>query len=79
MSIQLALRLFLLFILIAAVLLEGYYILALQSTIEKQSEELNNISIQLQSLKHERTSLNEELSSLKKSAEEDNHGNTTER
>jgi hypothetical protein len=66
-------------ILFAAVCLEGYYIMVLRGTMQRQSEDLRNISVQLQLLKSERDSLNEEISSARKQAEEGDHGNTSKR
>lgn len=63
----------------AAVLVEGYYIFVLRDTIDKQTEDLKNISMQLQSLKNERAGLHEELSSIKKLAGDDKDGNTPDR
>jgi len=65
--------------LLAAVCLEGYYIMVLRDTIRRQAEDLRSISVQLQLLKSERDSLNEEISSARKMAEEGTHGNTVER
>jgi len=72
------LRLFVMLGLIAAILLEGYYILELRYRTENQEEELKAISLQLQSLRNERDALHEELSSLKKAGEKKN-GNTSQR
>lgn len=66
-------------LLAAAVFMEGYYIFVLRDKINKQTEELKDISLQLQFLKNERDNLHEELSSVKKSAGESKNGNTTER
>jgi hypothetical protein len=65
--------------LLAAVCLEGYYIIVLRGTIKRQSEDLRNISVQLQLLKSERESLSEEISSAKKQVEDGSNGNTTQR
>jgi Tfp pilus assembly protein PilO len=73
---RIALRLLLVLVLIAAVVVEGYYIFVLQDKIERQSEQLRTISIQLQSSKSESTDLHEELSSMKKMAGEGKDGNT---
>ena len=62
-----------------AVFAEGYYIFALRDIIEKQSEELKNTSIQLQSLRNARASLQEELDSIKKMAGDGKDGTTTQR
>jgi hypothetical protein len=65
--------------LIAAVALEGYYIMKLRGEISRQTEEMRNISVQLQFLKSERKSLDEEISSLKEPTGEKGDGNTAER
>ena len=65
--------------LVAAVFTEGYYIFALRNIIEKQSEELKNTSMQLQSLRNARSSLQEELDSLKKMAGDVKDGTTPQR
>ena len=71
-------NIFLLLILIAALAAEGYYIFVLRDKIEKQTEELRDISIQLQSSKNESADLREELSSIKKMAGERKDGDTAE-
>ena len=65
--------------LLAVVCLEGYYIMVLRDTIQRQTEDLRNISVQLQLLKSERDSLNEEISSVRSRAEEDGNGDTVKR
>jgi hypothetical protein len=65
--------------LIAVVCLEGYYIFVLRGTIRRQTEDLRNISVQLQLLKNERESLNEEISSARKRTGERDDGITTQR
>ncbi len=74
-------RSLIIFFLLAALCIEGYYIFVLRDTIEKQTDDLKNISIQMQSLKNERIKLHEELSSIKKSTGDkgDDHGNTPRR
>jgi len=74
-------RIVVIFFLLAGLCVEGYYIFVLRDTMEKQAEELKNISIRLQSLNNERTNLREELSSIKKSTSDngDDHGNTADR
>ncbi len=67
------------FMLIAAAAVEGYYILVLRDKIERQTEELRDISVQLQSSKNESADLREELSSIKKMAGERKDGNTVDR
>ncbi len=78
-SIRGLLRTIVVLILLAAVCLEGYYIFILRDKMETQTEEMKNISIQLQLLKQEKENLREELSSIKKLAGEDRNGHTTER
>ena len=65
-------RLLLNFLLVAAVLAEGYYIYLLQDKIEKRNDELKNISVQLQFFKKEREDLKANLSSAKKTGEAGN-------
>jgi len=74
-----AVRYFVVAALLAALCFEGYYIFSLRSTIKKQTEELMNISVQLQLLKSERETLSEEISSARKQAGEKNDGNTGQR
>jgi hypothetical protein len=66
-------------VLLAALCFEGYYIFLLRSTIKKQTEDLRNISVQLQLLKSERETLSEEISSARKQAGEKDNGNTAQR
>jgi predicted Holliday junction resolvase-like endonuclease len=61
------------------VLFEGYYIFMLREKISRQTEDLKDISVQLQLLKRERDVLNEEVSSARKKAGEDNNGDTVQR
>ena len=56
----------LVFSIIAALVIEGYYIFLLQDKIDRQTEELKNISVELLFLKNEREKLNNEISSVKK-------------
>lgn len=65
--------------LLAALCFEGYYIFLLRTTIKKQTEDLRNISVQLQLLKSERETLSEEISSARKQAGEKNDGNAYQR
>jgi len=65
--------------LLAALCFEGYYIFLLRATIKKQTDDLRNISVQLQLLKSEREILSEEISSARKQAGEKDDGNTTQR
>jgi len=65
--------------LLAALCFEGYYIFLLRTTIKQQTEDLRNISVQLQLLKSERETLNDELSSARKQAGESDDGNTAQR
>jgi len=66
----------LIFLLVAAVLAEGYYIYLLQDKIEKRSDELKNISVQLQFFKTERENLKASLSSAKKTGDADNENSS---
>ena len=66
-------------VLVAAVCLEGYYIMVLRDTIRRQAEDLRNISVHLQVLKSEQDNLNEEISAASKQSEEGTHGNTIKR
>jgi len=72
------LRLLLVALLITILAVEGYYIVVLRDKIERQTEELRNISIQLQSTKNESADLREELSSIKKMTGERKDGNTAD-
>jgi outer membrane murein-binding lipoprotein Lpp len=65
--------------LLAALCFEGYYIFLLRKTIKKQTEDLRNISVQIQLLKSERETLREEISSAKKHTGEKDDGNTGQR
>lgn len=65
--------------LLAALCFEGYYIVMLRATIKKQTEDLRNISVQLQLLKSEREALSEEISAARKHAGEEHDGNATQR
>ena len=71
-------RLLLIFLLVAAVLAEGYYIYLLQDKIEKRNDELKNISVQLQFFKTEREDLKANLSSAKNTGDAGNE-NTSAR
>ena len=71
-------RLLLIFLLVAAVVAEGYYIYLLQDKIEKRNDELKNISVQLQFFKTEREDLKANLSSAKKTGDAGNE-NTSAR
>lgn len=77
-GLHLLVRFLLVAMLAAAVAAEAYYIGVLRDTIDRQTEELRNLSIQLQSSKNESTDLREELSSMKKLAGEKKDGNTTD-
>jgi len=66
------LRLLLIFLLVAAVLAEGYYIYLLQDKIDKRNDELKNLSVQLQLFKAEREDLEANLSSAKKTGDSGN-------
>jgi len=65
--------------LIAAVCMEGYYIVVLRDTIKRQTEDLRSISVQLQLLKSERESLAEEISSTRKQTGKGSSGDSAER
>jgi hypothetical protein len=71
-------RWLLIFLLIVAVLAEGYYIYLLRDKIDKRNDELKNLSIQLQLFKTEREALKENLSSAKKTGDAGNE-NTSAR
>ena len=71
-------RLLLIFLLVVAILAEGYYIHLLQDKIEKRNDELKNISVQLQFFKTEREDLKANLSSAKKTGDAGNE-NTSAR
>jgi len=71
-------RLLLIFLLVAAVLAEGYYIYLLEDKIEKRNDELRNISVQLQVYKAEGEALKADLSSAKKPGDAGNE-NTSAR
>ena len=73
------LRLFLIVLLVAAVIVEGYYIHLLQNRIEERNDELQNISVRLQFLKSEGEDLKSELSSAKETTGDPNSGHTSER
>ena len=74
-----AIRYFVVAALLAALCFEGYYIFLLRATIKRQTEDLRNISVQLQLLKSEREALSNEISSARKEAGEKNDGNTGQR
>jgi len=77
-GLHLLIRFLLVAMLAAAVAAEAYYIGVLRDTIDRQTEELRNLSMRLQSSKNESTDLREELSSVKKLAGEKKDGNTTD-
>ena len=72
-------KLLLIFLLVFAVITEGYYIYLLQDKIEKRNDELKNISVQLQLLKNESEELKASLSSADKTTGATGNGNTAER
>ncbi len=72
-------RLFLIVLLVAAVIVEGYYIHRLQNRIEERNDELQNISVRLQFLRSEGEYLKSELSSAKETKGGPNSGNAPER
>ncbi len=64
------LRILLLFFLLVAVVIEGYYIIVLRDQNRSTNEVLGEISGQLQSLKQERDELKAEISVLKEQSGE---------
>lgn len=66
-------------VLIAVLCIEGYYIFILKETIRRQTEDLRNISVQLQLLKSEREILNENISAAQKKSGEKHEGTFTQR
>lgn len=66
LTTNLAVRWLLIVLLLAAIVLEAYYIAMLRGTIAKQSEDLRQISVQLQTLRSESSSLQDELTSARK-------------
>lgn len=78
-NVRRAVRYLLIVALFFAVCCEGYYIFVLRDTIQRQAEDLSNISIQLQMLKSERESLSEEISSTKEKTGEGKNGDTIPR
>lgn len=65
--------------LVIAVAFEGYYIIVLKDKISRQTEELRDISVQLQLLRREREALDEAVSSARKKAGEGKDGNRVQR
>ncbi len=76
--LHLFVRFLLIALLAAALAVEAHYIFVLRDKIDRQTEELRSLSMQLQSSKKESTDLREELSSVKKLAGEKKDGNTTD-
>jgi hypothetical protein len=74
-----AFRLFALGFLLSLVVCEAYYTFLLRERFSVRSDELKNISMQLQSLKNERAELHEKLSSIKYATGEDADGNPSVR
>ncbi len=74
-----ALRYLVIIMLFVAVCFEGYYIFVLRATVKRQTEDLRNISIQLQMMKSERERLSEEIFSAKEKSGEGNYGDTIQR
>lgn len=72
-------RFFLPGVLIVALLFEAYYIVVLRDQIRRNTEELRQISEQLQSLRQERDALADVLTSEKARTKEDSHGMAAER
>ncbi len=73
------LKLFLLFLLVAGIAAEAYYVVILRGEVARQDEDLRKMSVQLQTLKNRRNSLGEELSSIKKINGDKNNGNAPDR
>jgi hypothetical protein len=65
--------------LLTLVVCETYYVVMLRERFSVRSEEVKNISMQLQSLRNESAALHEELSSIKSAAGEDADGNLSVR
>ncbi len=65
--------------LLTLVVCETYYVFLLRERFSLRSEEVKNISMQLQSLRNESAALHEELSSIKSAAGEDADGNLSVR
>ena len=76
---KMKLKQFLIFLLVVAIIIEGYYIYLLKEKIEKRDEELKDISVQLQFLKNEGEDLKASLSSANKTTGDTGNGNTTDR
>jgi len=76
---KMGLKQFLIILLVVAIIIEGYYIYLLKDKIEKQDEELKDISVQLQFLKNEREDLKTSLFSANKTTGDPGHGNTSDR
>ena len=70
-SVRAGVRLLLALLLVGAMCLEGYYVAVLRKTVERQDEELRDISKELQTLKIERTELNDKLSSIEQMREKE--------
>ena len=66
-------------LLVAALAVEGYYVASLQRTVERQKEEIKNISLQLQTLKSERMELRDTLSVMDQTRGGSQNGNTAVR
>ena len=80
LSIRQFARILLAFAIVAAVIVEGYYIFFLRGRINRQTEDLKNISLQLQALKNEKSGLSRELSSIKRTTTGDEkNGNAADR
>jgi hypothetical protein len=65
--------------LLVTVFAEGYYIMALRDTIKKQTEDLRDISVQIQILNSEHERLIEEISATEKKAGEKDNGSAAQR
>jgi ACT domain-containing protein len=73
------LRIILVLLLLAVVAAEEYSVIVLRNKIAGQDKELKKISIELQTLKNERTALGEELASMKKITGDKKDGTTPAR
>ena len=79
MPIGVVLRTLLIVCLVAVLVTEAFYLVKLRETIDRQSEDLRDISLQLQAMKTDRANLHQELSSMQKNAGEKNNGNAADR
>jgi hypothetical protein len=77
-GLRILLRLVVVLLLVAAVAVEAYYISVIRKTIAFETEEIRNLSAQLQSSKDKRAELSRELSSMNKMGGEKKDGNTSD-